>query len=259
MACITLLSDFGLQDTSVSAAKGILMQHIPHLQIIDLSHNILPFHAAQAAYLLASAYRSFPAGTCHLILSDVFSEKPSRLLLTEYSGQFFLSADNGILPSAFRSGYNSWLYFEMNGDNTFSDWLHAAGKATGSLQSAGPSSLSLSTFALRPLSSPKNRLSADGVIDCEVVHIDNYGNAVLNITKNEFEALAAGRSFRIQFKMVEDIDILSVSYADVREGYKLCRFNSNGHLEICINRGNAASLFGLRLGGKNNDIKIYFE
>ena len=42
------------------------------------------------------------------------------------------------------------------------------------------------------------------------------------------------------------IQSISESYADVPEGEKLALFNSAGYLEIAINKGNAAGLFGLK-------------
>ena len=42
------------------------------------------------------------------------------------------------------------------------------------------------------------------------------------------------------------IDKISETYADVNEGEKLALFNSAGYLEIAINKGNAAGLFGLQ-------------
>jgi S-adenosylmethionine hydrolase len=42
------------------------------------------------------------------------------------------------------------------------------------------------------------------------------------------------------------IDRISESYADVQPGEKLALFNSAGYLEIAINKGNAAGLFGLK-------------
>ena len=101
MACITLMSDFGLQDASVASAKGILMQYAPAIPIVDISHLIEPYHLQQAAYILASAYRNFPEGTCHVLLFDVFAEKDPRLLLCEKDGHYFLAPDNGILALAF--------------------------------------------------------------------------------------------------------------------------------------------------------------
>ncbi|HQU56602.1 MAG TPA: SAM-dependent chlorinase/fluorinase, partial [Chitinophagaceae bacterium] len=43
----------------------------------------------------------------------------------------------------------------------------------------------------------------------------------------------------------EVIDKISETYSSVPEGEKLALFNSAGYLEIAINKGNAAGLFGL--------------
>ena len=66
------------------------------------------------------------------------------------------------------------------------------------------------------------------------------------ITKEDFEQQRKGRSFSIVFKRDEVIDKISETYADVADGEKLALFNSAGYLEIAINKGNAASLFGLQ-------------
>ena len=42
------------------------------------------------------------------------------------------------------------------------------------------------------------------------------------------------------------INAISETYANVKEGEKLALFNSAGYLEIAINKGNAAGLFGLQ-------------
>ena len=80
----------------------------------------------------------------------------------------------------------------------------------------------------------------------QIVFIDNFENVIVNITHEQFEEQRKGRSFRIVFKRDEVIDRISESYADVNEGEKLALFNSAGYLEIAINKGNAAGLFGLK-------------
>ena len=42
------------------------------------------------------------------------------------------------------------------------------------------------------------------------------------------------------------INVISETYANVKEGEKLALFNAAGYLEIAINKGNAAGLFGLQ-------------
>jgi S-adenosylmethionine hydrolase len=83
-------------------------------------------------------------------------------------------------------------------------------------------------------------------IEGQIIFIDNFENVIVNITHEQFEEQRKGRSFRIVFKRDEMIDRISESYADVSEGEKLALFNSAGYLEIAINKGNAAGLFGLK-------------
>jgi hypothetical protein len=92
---------------------------------------------------------------------------------------------------------------------------------------------------LRPL------LGSD-YIEGQIIFIDNFENVIVNITREEFEEQRRGRSFTIVFKRDEVIDKISETYADVTEGEKLALFNSAGYLEIGINKGNAAGLFGLQ-------------
>ena len=83
-------------------------------------------------------------------------------------------------------------------------------------------------------------------IEGQIIFIDNFENVIVNITKEEFEEQRKGRSFKVVFKRDEVIDKISDTYADVPEGEKLALFNSANYLEIAINKGNAAGLFGLQ-------------
>jgi S-adenosyl-L-methionine hydrolase (adenosine-forming) len=260
MSCITLLSDFGLHDASVAIAKGILLQHNTSLPIFDVSHEVLPFNTRQAAYLLGAAYKNFPGGTCHLILANLFSEIPCRLILTQYEDWYFLSSDNGIVPLAIgNEPDHTWLVRYLEETGTFHDWMHAAGRIISELQANKPGALNLPGYLPKNAAHSDQQVPAGNIINCNVIHIDNYENVIINFTRKQLEAAGEGKQFRIEFGGIEEITGINENYSDVRPGYKLCRFNSAGYLEICINRGKAASLFGLRPGGKQNNIKIIFE
>lgn len=86
----------------------------------------------------------------------------------------------------------------------------------------------------------------NNLIEGQIIFIDSFENVIVNITHEQFEEQRKGRSFRIIFKRDEVIDRISDTYADVPEGEKLALFNSAGYLEIAINKGNAAGLFGLK-------------
>lgn len=263
MGCITLLSDFGLQDASVAAAKGKLMQHVPDAAFVDISHLVEPFHLQQAAYLLLAAYRHFPKGTCHVLLFDIFSEKVPRLVLGEQNGHYFLAPDNGVLSLAFGEAIGQvWQCFELITPGVFGDWLNEVGKVAAQLQTHAPASLGLTPCSLKNI--PHHWLPKfdEQVIECHVIHIDRYENVVVNITQEQFEMYRKGRPFRIEFMRDEELNHISTHFYNVNDGQKLCRFNATGFMEIAINRGKAASLFGFKLFREKhliyNSIKIFF-
>jgi S-adenosylmethionine hydrolase len=60
-----------------------------------------------------------------------------------------------------------------------------------------------------------------------------------------------------------EINTISEHYNDVPEGDNLCLFNSADFLELAVNHGNAARLFGFKESNDQslfyNTIKIFFE
>ena len=105
-------------------------------------------------------------------------------------------------------------------------------------------------------------------IEGQVLMIDRFNNVVVNITIHEFEEARKGRKFKIVLLRDAFIEEISTTYSDVPEGEKLARFNESGYLEIAINKGFAAPLFGLGEYGQSSSqqkrqyyqtIKIFFE
>ncbi len=264
MSCVTLLSDFGLQDASVAIAKGVLMQHVPEAQLVDISHLVETFNIHQAAYLLLSAYRNFPKGTCHVLLFDVFSEPKPRLILCEYEGHYMLAPDNGVMSLAFGQKLKKvWHCYELIAPGVFNDWLQQVGRTIAKLRTHTPDDLHLEPVSLKVALHPWLPVVEGNAVECHVIHIDHYQNVVINLTREQFDTIGQGRPFRIQFARNEEVTTLSTHFYNVAKGEKLVRFNATGFLEICINRGKAASLFGLRLFHEGafiyNTIKIYFS
>jgi S-adenosylmethionine hydrolase len=263
MSSVTLLSDFGAQDAFVAIAKGILMQHVPGVPIVDISHMVEPFNLQQAAYLLSASFRHFPQGSCHVLLLDVFSAARPRLLLREQEGQYLLAPDNGVLSLAFGEDMDAvWECCVMEQEVQFTEWLSEVGKVVAQLQTHAPADLQLAAATLKAAPRHVKPVESGNALECHVLHIDRYENVVTNLTRAQFDSFGAGRPFRIQFMRNEELNEISQNYQHVPEGEKLCRFNDAGFLEICVNRGKAASLFGLKPRREKdffyNTIKILF-
>ena len=247
MAIITLTSDIGLQDYLVGSVKGMLHESCPDHEVIDISHEIAPFDFPQAVYLTRSALPWFPPGTCHFILVNLFDHKNAPYLLCYHKGHYFLCADNGLITMILNGTPEKIFRLHLNhqGFNTlhvirqFADTTAALGRGIPPEELGEAADTLIERNPLQPI------LQAD-YIEGQVIYIDRFENVVVNITRDQFEACRKGRSFRI-FVMRDDfIGHISQSYSDVPEGGKLAMFNTAGYLEIAINKGNAAGLFGLQ-------------
>ncbi|MBZ0266823.1 SAM-dependent chlorinase/fluorinase, partial [bacterium] len=67
---ITLLTDFGLSDPSVGEMKGVLLSIAPDATLVDLTHGVEAGNVREAAWILSRTWRTFPEGTCHLVVVD---------------------------------------------------------------------------------------------------------------------------------------------------------------------------------------------
>lgn len=248
MPLITLTSDIGQYDFIAGTVKGKLLQVDNRFNVVDITHHLSPFNYPQAAYVCRNAIKNFPAGTFHLILVNIFDEKTDHLLLAEHNGHIIGCADNGLLTMILeevpqkvvalaleKAQQKTILYCTTIFAKAFEEIIN--GKK---IEDIGDKSISIN------VKNPLRPLLGNNWIEGQIIFIDNFENVVVNITKEEFEEQRKGRSFKIVFKRDEVIDKISETYADVTEGEKLALFNSAGYLEIAINKGNAAGLFGLQ-------------
>jgi S-adenosyl-L-methionine hydrolase (adenosine-forming) len=248
MPLITLTSDIGIQDFMPGAIKGQLMQANDTFNIVDITHLLSPFNYPQAAYVCRNAIKNFPPDTFHLILVNLFDERPDHLLLAEHNGHYIGCADNGLLTMILEQAPEKVVALALEKTqqknalycvNVFANAINQLlqGKK---MEEIGDVNVSIK------VKNPLRPLLGNNWIEGQIIFIDNFENVIVNISKDEFEAQRKGRSFTIVFKRDEVIDKISETYADVPEGEKLALFNSAGYLEVAINKGNAAGLFGLQ-------------
>ena len=248
MPLLTLTSDIGMQDFMPGAIKGQLLQVNSQFNIIDISHLLSPFNYPQAAYVCRNAIRNFPAGTFHLILVNLFDEKPEHLLLIEHNGHFIGCADNGLITMILEEPPQKVIALPLDPSEQKNTLYCVAviAKAINALINGKTfNQLGDPTISIRVKNPLKPLLGTDW-IEGQIIFIDNFENVIVNIHKDQFEEQRKGRKFSIIFKRDEVIDKISDTYADVQEGEKLAHFNSAGYLEIAINKGNAAGLLGLQ-------------
>lgn len=277
MPIVTLSSDIGLQDYITGAIKGKLLQENEQFNIVDISHHLSSFNYPQAAYICRNAIRNFPKGSFHLVLVNLFDERPDHLLLIEHDGQYIGCADNGIITMILEETPQKVVALEMEKTvpkNTLYCTSVFASAINGIVNGKKIEEVGDDSVSIR-VKNPLRPMLGQNWMEGQIIFIDNFENVVINIHKDDFEQQRKGRNFSIVFKRNEVIDRISETYADVPEGEKLAHFNAAGYLEISLNKGNAAGLLGLMGYAENSlqdqlaqslnnslfyqTVKVYFE
>jgi S-adenosylmethionine hydrolase len=256
MAIVTLLTDSGETDHYVAAIKAKILSVNPGLNLIDISHRILSCDIAHGAFVLKSVFRDFPKGTVHLVGIDANGGKEEQPIAIQLEDHFFVCSDNGLI-------------------GLISDKIHQLAVSLNSInpvQTTFPEKDSLAPAAARlasgvaitslgkPLPDIKRMLNRQvkatrRIIAGHVMRVDNYGNLITNILKQDFDILSKGKTYTIQFGG-EKTRRIQTEYHQVEQGDCFVLFNSLGLLEIGINKGNGSELLGLQY---DSPVNITFD
>jgi S-adenosylmethionine hydrolase len=256
MAIVTLLTDSGEIDHYVAAIKAKILSINPGLNLIDLSHKILPCDIAHGAFVLKSVFHDFPKGTVHLVGVNANGGKGEQPIAIQLEDHYFVGTDNGLLGLI--SDKNHQLAVSLNSINpiqtTFPE-KDILAPAAARLASG----VAISTIG-KPLTDFKRMLNRQvkatrRIIAGHVMRVDNYGNLITNILKQDFDVLSKGKNYTIQFGG-EKTRRIQTDYHQVDQGDCFVLFNSLGLLEIGINKGNGSELLGLQY---DSPINITFE
>ena len=246
MPVVSLTSDIGQQDYLIGAIKGQLLSVNSSLNIVDITHYLSSTNYPQAAYICKSAFIHFPKDSLHIILLNVFENNARRMLLCQLNDQFIVAPDNGILTMIAAVKPEKIVEIDTNKDHTLLEITKTITTILPKLQNTvelgavgRDASQIIEKYPLRPT-------IGTNWMEGQILFIDHFENVIINISRDEFEEHRKGRSFKLVFKRNEVIDTIHDNYASVQESEKLAFFNSAGYLEIAINKGNMAGLFGLQ-------------
>jgi len=258
MPLVTLTSDIGEQDYLVGAVKGRLMRINPELQVVDITHRLSPFNYPQAAYVCRNAIKNFPEFTYHIVLVNLFESKPEQLLFAFHRDQYLICADNGLIGMILeeRPEMVIGVPLEKTAIKNTLYCIDVAARAITQLSNGEPVHKIGIPDPVYIEKNPLRPTQGEDWIEGQIIFIDNFENVIVNITQEQFEQQRRGRRFKIVFRRDEVIERISGSYADVPQGEKLVLFNSAGYMEIAINKGNAAGLFGLKGYNESNGAPV---
>ncbi len=254
---ITLLTDFGTQDTYVGVMKGVIASICPQAEVVDLTHEVPPQDIATGAFLLDVSVDYFPSGTIHVAVVDpeVGSARKPVAIRTERA--VFVGPDNGIFTLVLQRFkplqmvcLDNPKYHLPETSATFHGRDLFAPAAAHIANGVPLEELGTPITRLQRLPLPRVRVDWQG-IRAAVVHIDRFGNAVTNLTLSDYE------TWRLRWDVKEELVRVACkemllplcrTYSDVGKGQPLALFGSSGRLEVAVNRGNAAQVLKLQRG-----------
>lgn len=249
---VTLTTDFGQRDPFVAVMKGMILRRAPDAAIVDVTHDIEPFRAAEAGFWLARIPPYFPDGTVHLAVVDPGVGTARGLLAMACGNQLFLAPDNGLLAEvAARPGAAARRIapatFDAIGASARGATFHgrdllaplAAELATGRLPfaSVGDPCVPVAGPALAPA-----RPEAGGY-GGTIVTVDRFGNLLTNLEsaaldpRRDWHVLVAGHEAR-----------RATAYGEAPGGALVALANAWGLIEIAESAGHAASSLGVGRG-----------
>ena len=259
MALVTFMSDFGTEDHYVAAVKAAILKGNQSLNIIDISHSIYPSDIGHASYVLKSVFRDFPANTVHLCAVDLNSREPNKLIAIKLEEHYFVGPDSGLF--SLLSTQRPTAIIDINALKPIESTFDAkdimapvvSGLANGkNIHEIGPELQEMKVLYSRQLKVTKREISGN------VIRVDSYGNLITNIVQTEFDTIMkinGNKPFEVGFGR-EKSRRIHKTYNEVESGEFYIFFNSNGYLQIGINKGNASELLGLAL---DSPVVINFE
>ncbi len=261
---VTLTTDWGRQDYYAASVKGRLLSLVPDVRIVDLSHEQSWKDMVTLMQVIRYGCLSFPEGTIHIIdagceplkmelqsQNDGLRRFVPEPVLVCYKGQYLICSESRPLSWALEEPPDKVVMLTLPEELTSYSFLACdlycdvvRHLATG----GDPESLGTVNDTFRLMRAPMQ--PHDGYcINAVVTHIDSYGNAQLNLTYDDFEAVRAGRRFTADLDNrsgVDTIRVVSTHYNDVRIGNLLLLVSHSGYLQLAVNGGSAAQLLGLR-------------
>lgn len=234
---IVLFTDFGLEGPYAGQMKAVLYRKAPNVPVVDLFADVPAFDPEAAGYLLAAYVEEFEPGAVFLCVVDPGVGGGRRAALVKADGRWFVGPDNGLFNTvAARAQRVRWwdivwrparLSNSFHGRDLFAPV--AAGLALGELPPVEEQS-------------PAARVPADWPADlARIVYLDRYGNALTGLRAATVprDAVLEVRGHRLS---------QAGTFSDVAVGDGFWYANANGLVEIAVNQGRAADLYGIRRG-----------
>lgn len=228
----------------------------PHVQLVDLSHQVAPQNIMEAAFLLARSVPFFSRQTIHLVVVDPGVGTQRRGMAARIGDYYFVGPDNGLITLIYQASsahQAETLLYELENPafqlQSVSHTFHgrdifapaAAHIANGvSLHEFGKQISKPVLLELPKVKQEKQKLIGT------IVHCDSFGNVASNIRQ---EHLPDGVQVRVNIRDRKNFPLVN-TFAEAKDGDIVAFFDSFGYLAVAIVNGSASQKLGIGVGEK---------
>ena len=242
---IALLTDFGVEEHYNGVMKGVIYGINPEARIVDLVSSARSFSVPDAAFQLWASFKYFPTETVFLVVVDPGVGTQRQPIAIKTSRYFFVGPDNGVLYPAAESDRVESVVRITSEDVILPGRTGTFDGRDVFAPAAAYLSIGYEIDRLGPRTDisvrytfPEPRL-AENAIEAKVLHVDRFGDVVLNIPSSY-----RIRSDRLRVK--NRTIALSRSFEECPD---ICMIpGSSGFYELAKYMKSAAEELGLRAG-----------
>jgi hypothetical protein len=255
---VSFLSDYGTDDEFAGVVKSVIRSLAGHATVVDLTHGIPPHDLRAGSLALVRAAQYVAPGVILAVVDPGVGTERRAVAIEVAGGEgVFVGPDNGLMASAVAMTGGAGRAVEL----TNADYRLAAPGPTFAgrdvfapvaahlcngvdLAEFGPA---VDPFTLRPGVLPLSEVTPEGAVKGEILWVDRFGNAQLNIDPADVEALGD----RIRVRYADDKTRTAervTTYAELGGGQLGILVDSYGLLALAFDRRSAAAELKLQPG-----------
>ena len=257
---VSFLSDYGRADEFVGVVHSVLRSLAPEARVVDITHDIAPYDVRAGGLALVRAAEYLAPGVVIAVVDPTVGTH-RRPLAVEIGGgsSVLVGPDNGLLASVVNAcGGPDRVVQITNPDvilegrtGTFDGRDVFAPAAAflcngGDLAELGPA---VDPNSLLPAMLPIPR-EEEGRLHAEVLWVDRYGNAQLNVEPEVLHAVVdrPGETVRLVFEGGARHARIVTTFASLERGEFGLMVDSFGLVAIVLDRASAADGLGIANG-----------
>jgi hypothetical protein len=257
---IVFVTDFGYRNEWVGICHAVMSRISPASRIVDLSHAVPPLDVVAGALLLADSLPYIAADAVVLAVVDPNVGRDREIAVESVDGRVLVGPNNGLLSLAWDALGGARRAVHVTSPDVILEPVSPSFRARDVLApaaahlAAGMSvdelGSSLDVAQLVRVTVPEAEIGA-GKIVCEVLDLNRFGNAQLNVRAAQLAAagLDGGNELAVETTSGSAIARLVSTYADLEADEYGLMVDPRGWLSVIRgNPGNAAEGLGLQSG-----------